>query len=72
MKKHFKNIVTNNVKLSYLYTALQSFGRGIWMGNILSLYIVIFAERSNGLFGLTPNELLGVASGITGISMTAL
>lgn len=72
MKKHIKNIVTNNVKLSYLYTVLQSFGRGIWMGNILSLYIVVFAERSNGLFGLTPNELLGVASGITGISMTAL
>jgi MFS family permease len=72
LKKHLKNIVTNNVKLAYLYTALQSFGRGIWMGNILSLYIVIFAERSNGLFGLTPNELLGVASGITGISMTAL
>ncbi|MBN2788737.1 MAG: MFS transporter [Candidatus Delongbacteria bacterium] len=72
MKKHFRNIITDNVKLSYLYTALQSFGRGIWMGNILSLYIVVFAERSNGLFGLTPNELLGVASGITGISMTAL
>ncbi|MFO7811226.1 MAG: MFS transporter [Candidatus Delongbacteria bacterium] len=72
MRKRLKKIVSDNVQLAFAYTGLQSFGRGIWMGNILSLYIVIFAERSQGIFGLTPNELLGVASGITGISMTAL
>jgi MFS family permease len=72
MRRKIRSILRNNVKLAFFYTALQSFGRGIWMGNILSLYIVIFAEMSDGVFGLTPNELLGVASGITGISMTVL
>lgn len=72
MKKHIKNIVTNNVKLAFLFTGVQSFGRGVWMGNILSLYIVLFSEKANGIFGLTSNELLGVTSGITGIAMTAL
>ncbi len=72
MRKKLRNIAGNNVQLAFIYTALQSFGRGIWMGNILSLYIVVFAEMSDGVFGLTPNELLGVASGITGVSMTAL
>jgi len=60
----------SNVSLSFLFTGLQSFGRGIWMGNILSLYIVLFSEQANGVFGLTSNELLGVTSGVTGISMT--
>ncbi len=59
-----------NVKLAFLFTALQSFGRGIWMGNIFSLYIVLFSENANGFFGLTSNELLGVTAGISGISMT--
>jgi MFS family permease len=72
MRKHLKNIETNNVKLALLFTGVQSFGRGIWMGNILSLYIVLFSEKANGIFGLTSNELLGVTSGITGIAMTAL
>lgn len=72
MRKTISNIVTNNVKLAFLFTGIQSFGRGIWMGNILSLYIVLFSEKANGVFGLTSNELLGVTSGITGIAMTAL
>lgn len=42
------------------------------MGNILSLYIVIFAESGNGLWNLTPNELLGIASGITGLALVAI
>jgi len=61
-----------NVRLSFLFTILQSFGRGIWMGNILSLYIVLFSEQGNGIFGFTSNELLGVTAGISGISMTLI
>ena len=72
MRKKINNILTNNVKLAFLFTGVQSFGRGIWMGNILSLYIVLFSENANGIFGLSSNELLGVTSGITGISMTVL
>ncbi|KQC06441.1 MAG: hypothetical protein APR54_01645 [Candidatus Cloacimonas sp. SDB] len=59
-----------NVKLAFVFEALQSFGRGIWMGNILSLYIILFSENANGIFGLTSNELLGITAGISGISMT--
>jgi MFS family permease len=61
-----------NVNLAYIYTALQSFGRGIWMGNVLSLYIVLFSESSNGIFGLSSNELLGITAGVSGIAMTAI
>lgn len=61
-----------NVNLAYIYTAMQSFGRGIWMGNILSLYIVLFSETSNGIFGLSSNELLGITAGVSGIAMTAI
>lgn len=57
------------MKLAYLFTILQSFGHGIWMGNILSLYIVLFSEQAKGIFGLTSNELLGITSGISGIAM---
>jgi len=39
------------------------------MGNILSLYIVLLAESASSLWGLTPNELLGVTSAVTGIAM---
>ncbi|MCF7913035.1 MAG: MFS transporter [Candidatus Cloacimonetes bacterium] len=62
----------SNVNLAYIYTSLESFGHGIWMGNILSLYIVLFAESSNGIFGLSSNELLGVTAGVSGIAMTAI
>ncbi len=61
-----------NVRLAFIFELLQSLGRGIWMGNILSLYIVLFSEKSNGIFGLTSNELLGITAGISGIAMTAL
>lgn len=61
-----------NVKLSFIFEALQSFGRGIWMGNIFSLYVVIFVESSEGIFGFTPNELLGITAGVSGIAMTAI
>jgi len=72
MRKRLKKIVNNNVHLAFVFTALQGFGRGIWMGNILSLFIVLTAERSEPVFGLAPNELLGITSGITGIAMTVL
>ena len=58
-----------NVKIFYTYTFIQSLGRGIWMGNILSLYIVLLAETATGFLGLTPNELLGVTSAVTGVAM---
>jgi len=61
-----------NVQLSFIFTALQSLGRGIWMGNIFSLYIVLFSEQANGFFGLTSNELLGITAGVSGIAMTLL
>ncbi|MCF7793214.1 MAG: MFS transporter [Candidatus Cloacimonetes bacterium] len=67
----FKQLNTN-VKLSFIFEALQSFGRGIWMGNIFSLYVVIFVENSQGVFGYTPNELLGITAGASGIAMTAI
>ena len=72
MRKRLRKITDNNVHLAFIFTGLQGFGRGVWMGNILSLYIVILAEKSEPLFGLAPNELLGITSGVTGIAMTAL
>jgi len=42
------------------------------MGNILSLFIVIMAEQAGRIFGLSPNELLGTTSAITGIGMVLL
>ncbi|HXK50888.1 MAG TPA: hypothetical protein PKW56_10525, partial [Clostridiales bacterium] len=72
MRKRLRKITNNNVHLAFVFTALQGFGRGIWMGNILSLFIVLTAEKSEPVFGLAPNELLGITSGITGIAMTAL
>ncbi len=59
-----------NVRVFFLFNFAQSLGRGIWMGNILSLYIVLLAEGTvGGILGLTPNELLGVTSAITGVAM---
>lgn len=51
------------------FTLIQAFGRGIWMGNVLSLYIVLLSESGGGKFGLTANELLGITSAITGIAL---
>lgn len=64
--------LNRNVRLFYIFTMVQSVGRGIWMGNILSLYIVMIAEQGVGLWNLRPNELLGIASGITGIALVAV
>ncbi len=64
--------LNRNVRLFYIFTMVQSIGRGIWMGNILSLYIVMIAEQGGGLWNFRPNELLGIASGITGIALVAV
>lgn len=69
--KDFKNW-NKNVKLAFLFEALQSFGRGIWMGNIFSLYVILFVENSNGILGFSANELLGITAGVSGIAMTAI
>jgi len=69
VKASFKSL-NPNVKLAFIFTGLQSFGRGIWMGNVLSLYIILFSENSKGIFGLTSNELLGVTAGISGLALT--
>jgi len=59
----------HNLRIFNLYSLISSFGRGIWMGNVLSLYIVVLSELNTGLLGLTPNELLGITSAITGIAL---
>jgi MFS family permease len=51
-----------NVKLAFLFSIFQSFGRGIWMGNVLSAYIFFFSGKSNTLLGWT--------SAASGIAMT--
>jgi len=51
-----------NVKLAFLFSIFQSFGRGIWMGNVLSAYIFFFSGKSNTLLGWT--------SAATGIALT--
>ncbi len=42
-----------NVKLVFLFSFFQSFGRGIWMGNVLTAYIYFFANKSNIVVGWT-------------------
>jgi MFS family permease len=64
-------MINRNVRLFYTFTFLQSLGRGIWMGNVLSLYIVVLAESSSGVLGFSPNELLGMTSAATGLAMLA-
>ena len=51
-----------NVKLVFLFSFFQSFGRGIWMGNVLSAYIFFISDKSN--------KLLGWTSAVTGITLT--
>lgn len=53
-----------NVKLVFLFTFFQSFGRGIWMFSVLSAYIFFLADESHKLLGLT--------SAATGIAMTTI
>ena len=54
--------MNHNVKLAFLFSIFQSFGRGIWMGNVLSAYIFFFSGKSNTLLGWT--------SAASGIAMT--
>ena len=42
-----------NVKLVFTFSFLQSVGRGIWMGNVLSAYIFYFSDKSNITLGQT-------------------
>lgn len=56
--------VNYNVKLIFTFNFFQSFGRGLWMGNILSSYIFLIANESN--------ELLGLTSAATGLAMTLI
>ncbi|QEE17095.2 MFS transporter [Promethearchaeum syntrophicum] len=57
----FKSL-NHNVKLLLIFTFTQSIGRSIWMGNVLSTIIYLLSESSP--------EMLGYASGATGITMT--
>ncbi|MHA1475959.1 MAG: MFS transporter [Promethearchaeota archaeon] len=57
----FKSL-NHNVKLILLFTFTQSIGRSIWMGNVLSTFIYLISDSSS--------EMLGLAAGATGITMT--
>lgn len=67
----FKEL-NKNVRFAFYFEAIHSLGTGIWMGNIFSLFIVLFVENSGSIFGLKANEILGITSGISGIAMTAI
>ena len=54
--------LNSNVKLVFAYSFFQSLGRGIWMGNVLSVWIYLITNESN--------ELLGLTSAVTGLAMT--
>ncbi len=54
--------LNHNVKLILLFTFTQSIGRSIWMGNVLSTIIYLLSNSSS--------EMLGLASGATGLTMT--
>ncbi|MCF2143334.1 MAG: MFS transporter [Candidatus Heimdallarchaeota archaeon] len=58
-----------NVKLTFSFYAISSLSRSMWMGSVLSLYINIFASGSD-FFGLSENEILGITSAASGITMT--
>ncbi|MHA2251632.1 MAG: MFS transporter [Candidatus Kariarchaeaceae archaeon] len=45
--------LNHNVKLVFLFTFFQSFGRGIWMGSVLSAYIFFLADESYSALGTT-------------------
>jgi len=52
--------LNKNVQLVFGYSFLQSLGRGIWLGNILSAYLYFFAGSSNITLGWT-SEATGIA-----------
>lgn len=54
--------LNHNVRLVLLFTFMQSLGRGIWMGNVLSTFIYLLSDSSS--------ELLGLTSAATGVTMT--
>jgi len=54
--------MNRNVKLVFLFVIFQSFGRGIWAGNVLSTYIFYIAGESY--------STLGIISSATGLTMT--
>ncbi|MCY3413562.1 MAG: MFS transporter [Candidatus Heimdallarchaeota archaeon] len=54
--------LNSNVQYVFLFSALQSLGRGVWMGNVLSAFIFYIAGESN--------TLLGYTSAATGLAMT--
>ncbi|NHJ49993.1 MAG: MFS transporter [Asgard group archaeon] len=58
-----------NVKLVFAFSASSSLGRGIWMGNVLSLFVILMVEDLTFL-GMENNELLGLTSVASGIFMT--
>jgi MFS family permease len=71
-KPSFREVIRSmnyNVKLVFAFSATSSLGRGIWMGNVLSLYISIFVTDLTFL-GMQDNELLGLTSIASGIFMT--
>lgn len=59
-----------NVKLHLGFTLLSSVGRGIWLGNMLSLFIVSYLETTNANGRFQPNEVLGILSGLMGFATT--
>jgi MFS family permease len=59
--KRFYNL-NHNVRLVLIFTLMQSLGRGIWMGNVLSTFIYLLSDSSS--------ELLGLTSAATGVTMT--
>jgi len=61
MSQYFSN---PNVKYNFIFTFLQSFGRGIWLGNVLSAYIFFLAGESNIILGFT-SAAIGVAMTLT-------
>ena len=72
-KVTFRDVINSmnyNVKLVFAFYITSSLGRGIWMGNVLSTYIYLFAEGGGGLLGLSSNVVLGLTSAASGITMT--
>ena len=72
-KATFRDVINSmnyNVKLVFAFYVTSSLGRGIWMGNVLSTYIYLFAESGGGMLGLSSNVILGLTSAASGITMT--